>query len=173
MTKVICEICGKEISPNNIKKHLQSHNIHPEYHTHKMQHVNHEGLNCIYCGKMCKNKNSLAQHECRCAKNPNKAKTNKGKILGKRLVKTNVSIEHRCCPFCGKVWLVCLSSFTNHVNHCKLNPQHKSFNYNLSEQGRINIGLASKARRAGGYDVGKLGGRGKRGYYKGYYCMSS
>ena len=40
-----------------------------------MQHVTHEGLNCIYCGKECKNKNSLAQHECRCKNNPNRYNT--------------------------------------------------------------------------------------------------
>lgn len=74
MAKVICEICGKEISLNNIKKHLQSHESHPEYHMSKMQHVTHDGLNCIYCGKLCKNKNSLAQHECRCKENPNRYK---------------------------------------------------------------------------------------------------
>ena len=27
---------------------------------------------CKYCGKECKNKNSLAQHEIRCKENPNK-----------------------------------------------------------------------------------------------------
>ena len=27
---------------------------------------------CKYCGKICKNKNSLAQHEIRCKENPNK-----------------------------------------------------------------------------------------------------
>ena len=27
---------------------------------------------CKYCGKECKNKNSLVQHEIRCKKNPNK-----------------------------------------------------------------------------------------------------
>ena len=30
---------------------------------------------CKYCGKICKNKNSLAQHEIRCNKNPNKINT--------------------------------------------------------------------------------------------------
>lgn len=29
---------------------------------------------CQYCGKVCKNKNSLAQHEIRCKENPNKIK---------------------------------------------------------------------------------------------------
>lgn len=32
-------------------------------------------MNCRYCGKECKNKNSLAQHEIRCAHNPNKIKS--------------------------------------------------------------------------------------------------
>lgn len=27
---------------------------------------------CKFCGKECKNKNSLAQHECRCKENPNR-----------------------------------------------------------------------------------------------------
>lgn len=30
---------------------------------------------CRYCGKVCKNKNSLAQHEIRCKENPNRIKT--------------------------------------------------------------------------------------------------
>lgn len=31
-----------------------------------------EEFKCIYCGKLCKNKNSKAQHECRCKNNPNR-----------------------------------------------------------------------------------------------------
>lgn len=29
-------------------------------------------MKCKYCNKECKNKNSLAQHECRCKDNPNR-----------------------------------------------------------------------------------------------------
>lgn len=29
-------------------------------------------MKCKYCDKECKNKNSLAQHECRCKDNPNR-----------------------------------------------------------------------------------------------------
>lgn len=29
-------------------------------------------MDCKYCNKSCKNKNSLAQHEIRCKENPNK-----------------------------------------------------------------------------------------------------
>lgn len=72
MTKTVCEICKREISSNNIKKHLKSHETHPENHLNNAQHVCHDGLTCIYCNKLCKNKNSLAQHECRCKNNPNR-----------------------------------------------------------------------------------------------------
>lgn len=76
-TKVICDLCGKEISRSNIQKHLKSHELNPEKHTGKSHHVTHDGLNCIFCGRLCKNKNSLAQHETRCNNNPNKI-VNKG-----------------------------------------------------------------------------------------------
>ena len=35
-----------------------------------------DDLFCQYCGKQCKNLNSLKQHECRCNKNPNKIVSN-------------------------------------------------------------------------------------------------
>lgn len=31
---------------------------------------------CEYCGKLCKNKNSLKQHEIRCSQNPNRIQSN-------------------------------------------------------------------------------------------------
>ena len=74
MKTTICTICGKEISNCNLAKHLKSHKTHPEYQRSLLirQAVDHDGLNCKYCGKECRNKNSLAQHECRCKNNPNK-----------------------------------------------------------------------------------------------------
>ena len=36
---------------------------------------------CKYCGKECKNKNSLAQHEIRCKENPNRIKINNSGFL--------------------------------------------------------------------------------------------
>jgi hypothetical protein len=71
MKYTTCNICNKLISNCNLKKHLLSHENNPRYHNGH-QSVKHDGLNCIYCNKLCKNKNSLAQHECRCSKNPNK-----------------------------------------------------------------------------------------------------
>lgn len=74
MKTTICPICEKEIRNCNYEKHLASHEKNPNYHNKKQtcQSVDHDGLNCKYCGKLCKNKNSLAQHEIRCTKNPNR-----------------------------------------------------------------------------------------------------
>ena len=74
MKQVICEICGKTITVNNITKHYLSHQQNPDYQNklNTRQSITHDGLNCKYCNKLCKNTNSLAQHECRCKLNPNK-----------------------------------------------------------------------------------------------------
>ena len=83
MKTTICPVCGKEISNCNYERHLISHKNNPKYHNklQTRQSIDHDDLYCKYCGKFCKNKNSLAQHECRCNKNPNKIATkawNKG-----------------------------------------------------------------------------------------------
>ena len=71
-TKVICEKCGREISKSNIAKHLRSHETYPENFEKEQYHLDHDDLFCKFCGKECKNKNSLVQHEIRCKENPNK-----------------------------------------------------------------------------------------------------
>jgi DNA-directed RNA polymerase subunit RPC12/RpoP len=63
--KRICPKCGKEITPNNYERHIKA----CDGKVHEHQHLDHEGLNCKYCGKLCKNKNSLIQHEIRCKEN--------------------------------------------------------------------------------------------------------
>ena len=74
MKTTTCPICGKEIRNCNYERHLLSHEKNPDYHAKKQacQSVDHEGLECKYCGKLCKNKNSLAQHELRCNENPDR-----------------------------------------------------------------------------------------------------
>ena len=83
MKTTICPVCRKEISNCNYERHLISHKNNPKYHNklQTRQSIDHDDLYCKYCGKLCKNKNRLAQHECRCDKNPNKIATkawNKG-----------------------------------------------------------------------------------------------
>lgn len=71
--KVICELCGQEISASNYSKHLRRHQNHPETFLKKeIYRTDHEDLFCKFCGKECKNKNSLVQHELRCKENPNR-----------------------------------------------------------------------------------------------------
>lgn len=75
----ICPQCGRSITKPNFNRHYTAC-IDPNSKIHKkreMQSVNHEGLACIYCEKLCKNKNSLAQHEIRCSCNPNRKDYNK------------------------------------------------------------------------------------------------
>ena len=46
---------------------------------------------CRYCGKVCKNKNSLAQHEIRCKENPNKISLDYLSNRDQSLIKRNPS----------------------------------------------------------------------------------
>lgn len=45
---------------------------------------------CKHCGKVCKNKNSLAQHEIRCKENPNRIKIKSNFIEYNKLVKNGM-----------------------------------------------------------------------------------
>ena len=69
--KVVCEKCGQEVSKSNLSKHLRRHELHPETFEVPKYRVNHDGLNCQYCGKEYKNNNSLRNHERLCKSNPN------------------------------------------------------------------------------------------------------
>ena len=73
--KVICEYCGQEVSASNYSKHLRRHQNHPETFGKTRYHLDHDDLFCKFCGKECKNKKSLVQHEIRCKLNPNKINT--------------------------------------------------------------------------------------------------
>lgn len=75
--KEICKYCGREISKQNMSKHVRSHeNGNFDKYTSKTNyHLDHDDLFCKFCGKECKNRNSLVQHEIRCKKNSNKINT--------------------------------------------------------------------------------------------------
>lgn len=70
--KTRCIICGREISNSNIAKHLKAHETNPKAYEPSKFTLNHEGLDCQFCGKVCKNKNSLCNHERLCKLNPNR-----------------------------------------------------------------------------------------------------
>lgn len=73
MKYIECKYCKQLISANNISKHINSHENgnFDKYQKHK-ENFENISLNCRYCNKLCKNRNSLAQHEIRCNNNPNK-----------------------------------------------------------------------------------------------------
>lgn len=71
-TKVTCELCGQEISKSNYSKHLLRHQNNPQSFSDRVYKINHDGLNCQFCHKECKNKNSLCNHERLCKQNPNR-----------------------------------------------------------------------------------------------------
>lgn len=71
-TRILCELCGREISKSNYTKHIRRHKDHPETFNDSVWALTHDGLICQYCGKECKNKNSLCNHERLCSKNPSR-----------------------------------------------------------------------------------------------------
>jgi hypothetical protein len=70
--KTLCPKCNREISNSNIAKHLKAHETNPNLYLGPRFALTHDGLVCQFCSKMCKNRNSLCNHERLCNKNPNK-----------------------------------------------------------------------------------------------------
>ena len=63
----ICEVCGRAISNSNYLRHVNSH--FKQKVDDGKYHVDHDGLECKFCGKECKSLISLTQHERLCPKN--------------------------------------------------------------------------------------------------------
>lgn len=72
---VCCEICGKHFIRNSyLINHKKFCNGIIERKMIKNMNKNSTQY-CKYCGKECKGRNSLAQHQIRCSKNPDKIET--------------------------------------------------------------------------------------------------
>lgn len=76
--KEICSKCGCYIAINNYKRHFEKcdGSYSSKCNRHNVYKVDHDGLNCKFCDVLCKNLNSLTQHELRCSKNPNRKSFN-------------------------------------------------------------------------------------------------
>ena len=70
-SKVKCKHCGKDISLSNISRHEESCKIKPVKNG-KNYALTHDGLVCQFCSKVCKNRNSLCNHERLCKLNPDR-----------------------------------------------------------------------------------------------------
>ena len=78
--KVICECCGQEISKSNYSKHIRRHENNPGSFKEPKYALDHDGLVCKFCGKVCKNRNSLCNHERLCLSNPDRQQPSNGGI---------------------------------------------------------------------------------------------
>lgn len=71
-TTITCPDCGREISRSNFNRHLHAHSVHSEPILNKgVYALTHSGITCQFCGRECKNRNSLCNHERLCKLNPN------------------------------------------------------------------------------------------------------
>ena len=134
-----------------------------------------DDLFCTYCGKQCKSINSLHQHECRCKKNPNHIVTN--------FDSEDWGLKYRKGVKRGHPWNYGLTKETDirvKLRGDNLRGKHQS---NRKNPGKANTDEGESLRRqkisttmkrnknAGGLRQGS--GRGKKGFYKGYYCDST
>jgi len=152
--KIVCPHCGQEISKSKFTKHLRRHKNRPGSFKENVVHVTHEGLNCQYCGKLCKSKNSLAQHEIRCKQNPQRKCFNnlsnegwsKGltKETDERILRCVIANKGKHKSFLGK----------HHTEETK--EKIRQFQLNCVD-----------------HDSHNRNSRGKRGYYNGIFFMST
>lgn len=101
--KIKCPYCGIFISKSNIDRHKKWHEDNPNKKSNAekalfRQSLDHSDLKCKYCGKECKNKNSLIQHEIRCLYNENRLEQkawNKGltKDIDPRVLKASDNLK--------------------------------------------------------------------------------
>lgn len=69
--RIQCDICGKFITKANYNRHHDAC-LCGRTKKQKINYKFEDELICEFCGKQCKSLNSLAQHELRCPKNPNR-----------------------------------------------------------------------------------------------------
>lgn len=115
--------------------------------------------NCTICGSTFRTRRLMQAH--RKTEHPN-YNLNQSAIQN--------STKKTCyCEFCKKEWQTTKSGFSTHIKYCKMNPcAEQRLGHPVSEETKT---LWKKNKKIGGYR--KNAGRGKRGYYKGLYCMSS
>lgn len=161
--KCTCTECGAEISLSNIKSHMRRHEVHPE----TFQDIP-DSLDCCFCGKTCKNRNSLSQHQLRCKLNPeripiaNNLSTyselghipwNKGltKHTDERLLKQSELFTSR--------YRAGMYDFSSRKNPMS-DPVHRKT-------------LSESMKQVYSKNPPKVSGRSKQGWYKQFYCRSS
>ena len=163
-----CPFCGKLISTSNIGRHIDRHINKPESFKPSKYKLNHEGTSCQFCGKLCKNRNSLCNHERTCKLNPNRQILIKSPLAHKRkgTPPWNVGLTKCTNASVLKLSQTLSNKYAEHI----LIPHQKGKPRTWEEKRKISETLR-KNPHAGGLRYGS--GRGKKGWYKGYFCDST
>lgn len=110
------------------------------------------------------------EHQKFCKSNPVKAEKSDmyyESLKTRKKTKPTFIRKEYTCEFCKKIWNTTKSGFSLHTKACKENPNRvPPKGHPVSEETKIKLKLNS-----GGFR--KNAGRGRRGYYKGLYCMST
>ena len=127
-TKLPCPECGKEISKSNLRKHIKAHLDEKPL---KYYQVVSDNLECMFCGKLCKNKNSAVNHQRTCRFNKDRLPipvqldwSPKSLKVGQDIASDNYP---KLCPHCGKYFaskaigphIRCCSYLHNEVRYAR------------------------------------------------------
>ena len=116
-------------------------------------------MECIYCQRNINNKGSLIAHQKTCKLNPDCVKYTRSPLAGQK----------KGCKSWSK-------GLTKETNSSLARPQFvgRKFGFSLTghtKDSKENLSKIAKERGLGGYVRGS--GRGKKGWYKGFFCDSS
>ena len=128
--------------------------------------MENELLTCKFCGKVCKNNNSLAQHTIRCHHNPNRINN----ILSPEALKK--AHEHPWNKGLTKETDERVKQMGISIHEYQLLHGNQFKNKKHTKETREKIAQKMKNNKNWINSVGKTG-FGKRGYYKGIHCDST
>ena len=117
-------------------------------------------ITCLHCSKVFSNKGGLGAHQPYCKSNPDRVQRSKSPNAHAKKGAPN--------------WAKGLTKYTD--DRIKVHPDKigKRFGISLNghtEKTKQRLSVVAKERKLGGYVQGS--GRGKKGWYKGYFCDSS
>lgn len=180
--KFECPHCHKKLTASGIAIHIERCLMNPERvpTKHELKLAKEKSKpkmdvpgNCCYCGKYCYNQNSLHNHEIRCKDNPNrKVQTHTGGGWSKGTPPWNKGLTADTDERVRRS----AESVKKAINILKIKHPEKfagrAKTPEAEERRRINIGIGMrKSSNCGGKRQGS--GRGKKGWYKGFFCDST
>lgn len=138
-----CEYCGKIV---NTAHGLA---IHKKYCASAPSNGHNREMRCAFCEKVCKNENSLVQHQVRCNKNPHRICVSGAvqKRVGLWHGPYSIVKENRKCPFCKKEWVCGKSGYKAHINYCKANPNRLKGSFFGKHHSKSSIEKISNSQR--------------------------